>query len=225
MRGLFITFEGPEGSGKSTQARILAARFEALGREVILTREPGGTATGELIREILQHNHTGEPIAPAAETLLFAASRAQLVNAVIRPALERGACVLCDRFVDSTTVYQGEGRGFGIDRMLEMNAFAVQGLMPDITLLLDVTVEQGFARVNKRNVASGAVRDRFEQETMAFHEQIRHGYLQLAKRFPERIVRVDASGDQDATARAVWEATKARLSADSSGAVEDGGTK
>lgn len=212
MRGLFITFEGPEGGGKSTQARILASRFEALGREVVLTREPGGTATGELIREILQHNHTGEPIAPAAEALLFGASRAQLVHAVIRPALERGACVLCDRFADSTTVYQGQGRGFGMERMLDINSFAVQGAMPDMTLLLDVTVEQGFARVNQRNQETGAERDRFEQEAMAFHEQIRHGYLQLAKRFPDRIIRVDASGDQDATARAVWQAVKLRLS-------------
>jgi dTMP kinase len=213
MRGLFITLEGPEGSGKSTQAGILASRFETLGREVVLTREPGGTATGELIREVLQHNHTGEPIAPAAEALLFGASRAQLVNAVIRPALERGACVLCDRFADSTTVYQGQGRGFGMEQMLEINRFAVQGTMPNITLLLDVTVEQGFARVNQRNLETGAKRDRFEQEAMAFHEQIRHGYLALAKLFPERIVRVDASGDQDETAHAVWQAVKLRLSA------------
>lgn len=204
MRGTFITFEGPEGSGKSTHVARLAERLRGLGLEVVCTREPGGTRTGEMIREILQHDRTGEPIVPEAEVLLFAASRAQLVGRVIRPALERGAWVLCDRFADSTTVYQGMGRGFGMDRMIEISAFALGGVAPDLTLLLDVDVSAGLARMRRRNTEQGVDGDRFERETREFHERVREGYLALSRRFPERIRTIDAARDPEAVAGDVW---------------------
>jgi dTMP kinase len=204
MRGTFITFEGPEGSGKSTHVARLAERLRGLGLEVVCTREPGGTRTGEMIREILQHDRTGEPIVPEAEVLLFAASRAQLVGRVIRPALERGAWVLCDRFADSTTVYQGMGRGFGMDRMIEISAFALGGVAPDLTLLLDVDVSAGLARMRRRNTEQGVDGDRFERETREFHERVREGYLALSRRFPERIRTIDATREPEAVAGDVW---------------------
>lgn len=211
MRGLFVTFEGPEGSGKSTQAGRLADRLRALGREVISTREPGGTPTGELIRDILQHNRTEESIAPAAEALLFAASRAQLVRNVIAPALARGACVVCDRFADSTTVYQGHGRGFNVETMIEINAFATGETTPDLTFLLDVDVEVGFERLARRNRENAATRDRFEREDRAFHERVRDGYLELARRRPDRVRILDAAADEEDVAALVWQAVDRRL--------------
>jgi dTMP kinase len=186
-RGRFITFEGPEGSGKSTQIERLARRLRAAGHRVLLTREPGGTPTGEAIRGILQHDHAGEPICPQAELLLFEASRAQLVQCVIRPALAAGTWVLCDRFVDSTTAYQGYARGFGLKVTLAINAFAVQGCMPDLTILLDAEVRTGFRRLAARNRVQKTTRDRFEREHRDFHERVRRGYLKLAKRWPKRI--------------------------------------
>ena len=146
-RGKFITFEGPEGGGKTTQAKRLLARLIGEGHEVIYTREPGGTPTGEAIREILQYDKAGEPLCDETEVFLFAASRAQLVRNVIIPALERGTHVICDRFADSTTVYQGYGRGFDIEQMVAINNFAINGATPDLTLLMDVDVEIGRAHV------------------------------------------------------------------------------
>jgi len=210
MKGLFVTFEGPEGVGKSTQAERLAQRLEEQGREVVRTREPGGTATGELIREVLQHNRTGEAIFPATEALLFAASRAQLVRAVIAPALARGACVVCDRFADSTTVYQGYGRGFDVERMIGINAFAIGDTIPDVTFLLDMDVAVGFDRLHRRNRERAASRDRFEREDMAFHERVRAGYLDLARRWPDRFVVIDASADEDAVAAGIWDVVRQR---------------
>jgi dTMP kinase len=211
MRGLLITFEGPEGSGKSTQLRLLASRMEAAGVATAITREPGGTRTGDLIRDVLQHNHTGETIHPETETLLFLASRAQLVRSVIVPALEQGICVLCDRFVDSTTAYQGAGRGFGIDPMLGMNAFATGGVTPVVTFLLDVDVREGFGRIARRNKASGVGHDRFEREAISFHERVREGYLELAGRFPERFTVLDAGRDEHHVADDIWRTVDARL--------------
>lgn len=138
MRGVFITFEGPEGSGKSSHVRLLKERLEARGREVLLTREPGGTPLGENIRGLLQHDHAGEPPVDRAEVMLFLASRAQLCERVIRPALDRGAWVVCDRFSDSTLAYQGHGRGFDVDTLRVMNTFATADLVPDLTILLDI---------------------------------------------------------------------------------------
>lgn len=206
--GLFVSFEGPEGGGKSTHAAALAARLGRLGVEIVRTREPGGTRTGETIRDILQHDLTGETIHPETETLLFCASRAQLVRSVIAPALGRGACVICDRFADSTTAYQGFGRGFGVETMLAINAFAVGAYWPDITLLLDLDVGVGFERIGERNRAAGKSADRFERETQAFHEEVRRGYHELARRFPKRFCIIDANRAEDAVDADIWTAVE-----------------
>jgi dTMP kinase len=209
VNGLFITIEGPEGSGKTTQAKGLAERMRSeAGLEVVCCREPGGTRTGEAIRHILQHEGAGEPLFPETEALLFAASRAQLVRAVILPALDRGACVICDRFADSTTAYQGFGRGFGVDTMLSLNAFAVNGAVPDVTILLDIDVKAGFDRVRRRNISENRGEDRIEREELEFHQAVRAGYLALAGRWPERYRIVDSSGDPDQTAARVWEVAR-----------------
>ena len=211
-RGLFISFEGPEGSGKSTQVARLKARLIEMGYDVVCVREPGGTATGEAIRDILQHDAAGETIYPETETLLFAASRAQLVRGIITPALAEGTCVIADRFVDSTIAYQGYGRGFEPDDVMALNDFAVSGVMPGLTLLLDVTVEEGFARVATRNGERGHELDRMERAGKDFHERVRQGYLALAARWPERYVRVDGNADEDAVAATVWAAVEALMS-------------
>ncbi len=203
-RGWFITFEGPEGAGKTTQARRLVARLEAAGRRTLYTREPGGTPTGEAIRNILQHDCTSEPPCPEAEVLLFAASRAQLVRKIILPALEEGACVVCDRFADSTTAYQGFGRGFGVEAMLAINAFAIDGAVPDITFLLDLDVAAGFERLKQPDGSGARELDRIEREARAFHEQVRAGYLDLARRWPERFRIIDAGRAEDVVAEAIW---------------------
>lgn len=196
--------EGPEGSGKSTQALALVARLRDLGYEVVQTREPGGTPTGEAIRDILQHDAAGEPLCSQAETLLFAASRAQLVRNVILPALERGACVVSDRFVDSTIAYQGYGRGFGVDDVMSINSFAIDGAIPELTVLLDVDVSLGFERLEARHRERGQQRDRMEAEHVSFHEKVREGYLDLAGRWPDRIKVVDGAGSEEDVAEEVW---------------------
>ena len=206
--GRFITFEGPEGGGKTTQAKRLLARLRGQGREVLYTREPGGTPTGEAIREILQHDKAGEPICPEAEVFLFAASRAQLVRNVIIPALESGVIVVCDRFADSTTAYQGYGRGFPVDQMLAINAFAIAGAEPDLTMLLDVPISLGFHRIAERQRVLFEAADRIEREERDFHERVRDGYLALAARWPKRFHRLDAVRDPDEVERDVWEAVQ-----------------
>ena len=203
-RGRFLTFEGPEGGGKSTQIRRLAERLERAGHSVLTTREPGGTPTGEAIRGILQHDHAGEAICPATELLLFEASRAQLVQHVILPALNRGTWVLCDRFIDSTTAYQGYGRGFDLERIIDINAFAVGDCMPDLTVLIDVEVATGQIRLASRNAQQQTVHDRFEREQQAFHERVRAGYLALARRWPERVRVVSGARREDEVAEDVW---------------------
>jgi dTMP kinase len=200
MRGRFITFEGPEGSGKSTQAQWLVERLKEEGVPVVQTREPGGTPLGEAIRGILQHDTAGEPPAPRAELLLFEASRAQLVSRVVLPALAAGTWVVCDRFADSTTAYQGYGRGLDLDLVLAMNAAAVGDAVPDLTLLLDVEVADGFRRTEHR-----PGRDRMEREEIAFHESVRRGFLELAARWPDRIRVVRTDRSPDATRAAIWD--------------------
>lgn len=202
-RGRFITFEGPEGSGKSTHVRRLAARLEGAGVKVVLTREPGGTRTGEAIRNLLQHDAAGEPLSPRAELLLFEASRAQLVSAVIDPALASGTWVICDRFADSSTAYQGYGRGFGVDAVLSLNDFAVGPTVPDLTLLLDLDVGKGMDRVAAR-AAGGVAHDRIEREEHDFHEAVRRGFLELAARWPERIKIVRTDRAPDAVHDEIW---------------------
>ena len=203
-KGRLITFEGPEGAGKSTQAAMLIAKLEARGIEVIYTREPGGTKLGEAIRGVLQYNAAGEDPCPESEVLLFEASRAQLVRQVIRPALERGAWVICDRFADSTTAYQGFGRGFSVELMETINRFAIGDSAPDMTILLDVNVSLGMQRCAKRQVGKKLQYDRIESEALEFHEKVRQGYLELARRYPERFRKVDAMRHADPIAEDVW---------------------
>lgn len=205
-RGAFITFEGPEGCGKSTQVRRLESKLAESGIRVLCTREPGGTRTGELIREILQHDKAGEALVPEAEVLLFLASRAQLVRQVILPALEAGTWVICDRFMDSTVAYQGYGRSFGAERIMGFNTFAVGPALPDLTLLLDLDVKIGFARMEARNREKGGQHDRMEREPGDFHERMRAGYLDLARRMPDRIRVIPADAPLEAVTDAVWEA-------------------
>ncbi|MBW7907615.1 MAG: dTMP kinase [Kiritimatiellae bacterium] len=203
--GRFITFEGPEGGGKTTQAKRLLARLRDAGRDVLYTREPGGTPTGEAIREILQHDKAGEPLCDQTEVFLFAASRAQLVRRVILPALERGTVVVCDRFADSTTAYQGYGRGFSVEQMLAINAFAIDGAEPDVTLLLDLPIRIGFERVEGRQRQLFEDVDRIEREAREFHERVRNGYLELAARWPTRFRTIDATRTPDEVEQTVWE--------------------
>ena len=222
MKGIFITFEGPEGSGKTTQSRHLAERLSQADYEVVTTREPGGTDIGEAIRDILQHDSAGEGLFPEAEALLFAASRAQLVREIILPALQRGACVLSDRFADSTVAYQGYGRGFNVERMQAINAFAMGAAVPELTLLLDVAVSDGFVRMRERNVAQHRCDDRFERETIAFHEKVRAGYLALAELSPERFRTVDSSREESVVAEDIWEHVRLLIERRGSGDSEGG---
>ena len=203
-RGRLITFEGPEGAGKSTQAAMLIAKLEARGLEIIYTREPGGTKLGEAIRGVLQYNAAGEDPCPESEVLLFEASRAQLVRQVIQPALARGAWVICDRFADSTTAYQGFGRGFPVELMETINRFAIGEAVPDMTILLDVNVSLGMQRCAKRQAGQAMKYDRIESEALEFHERVRQGYLELARRYPERFRQVDAMRHAEPIADDVW---------------------
>ena len=203
-KGRLITFEGPEGAGKSTQAAMLIAKLEARGIEVVYTREPGGTKLGEAIRGVLQYNAAGEDPCAESEVLLFEASRAQLVRNVIRPALDRGAWVLCDRFADSTTAYQGFGRGFSVELMETINRFAIDDAVPDMTILLDVNVSLGMQRCAKRQIGKKIQYDRIESEALEFHEKVRQGYLELARRFPERFRKVDAMRHAEPIGEDIW---------------------
>ncbi len=186
--GLFITFEGPEGSGKTTQIRLLAEWLRHSGCDVLTTREPGGTRIGDAIRALLLDPDHDE-MSPAAEILLFSASRAQLVSEVIRPQLERDGVVVCDRFADSTLAYQGHGRGLDLDALREITLFATGGLTPDLTVCLDLPAAEGLAR--KRG-ADAAEWNRMEREQLAFHERVRAGYHALAAEAPARWVIIDA---------------------------------
>jgi len=178
---MFVSFEGLDGCGKTTQARLLAEALTAEGVEVVLTREPGGTPLGEQVRELVLH---GDHVAPWAEVALYAASRAQHVVQVIRPALERGATVVCDRYLDTSVAYQGAGRGPGVDFVLDLNLRVVEGLLPDVTVLVEIDPETALARV-------GDKRDRIERADAAFWPLVVEAYRDLAARFPERYVVVD----------------------------------
>jgi dTMP kinase len=188
-KGLFITFEGSEGCGKSTQIALLAEHLRSMGLDPLLLREPGGTISGEAIRHLLQHAPEGEALTPEAELLLFAASRAQLVREVIQPALSAGRIVICDRFMDSTTVYQGVARRIPAEDTNRINAFAVGGCKPDITFLLDL--DRDTAR--KRIMADHRKLDRIERESEDFFEAVRDGYIQVAENNLVRIKIINAS--------------------------------
>ncbi|MEY2880070.1 MAG: hypothetical protein RLZZ15_2450 [Verrucomicrobiota bacterium] len=206
--GTFISFEGSEGSGKSTQIALLAEHFQKTKREVVTTREPGGTEIGEQIRNIIVHNSRGDEMCAETELLLFAAARAQVVREVIAPALMRGAIVLSDRFLDSSTVYQGLGRNLAAGPVEQINRFAVGNVMPDLTVVIDVPTEVSLARLKQR---ASDLPDRMERENLAFYTKIREGYLVLAKGLPDRVVVVDGTKSQDAIAKKIWDAVSARL--------------
>ncbi len=208
MIGRFITFEGPEGSGKSTQIRLLAEKLEQRGIGVASTREPGGTAVGEAIRNILQHDAVDEQLCERSEVLLFTASRAQLMKRVILPSLERGEWVLCDRFIDSTMAYQGYARGMDIKTLDQINDFAVHGRKPDLTILLDLEVNRGFERLKHRYADGVDSADRFEREALDFHQRVRDGYHQLAILDAERFRIVNSDRPVDVVSNEIWLAVK-----------------
>lgn len=199
--GKLISFEGSEGSGKSTQIVRLAAHLQKLKRDVVSVREPGGTEIGEQIRNIIVHNSRGDEMCAETELLLFTAARAQLVREIIVPALARGAVVLSDRFLDSSTVYQGIGRNLALDPVHQINRFAVGKVMPDLTLVIDVPTEVSLARIRQR---ATDVPDRMERENIDFYNKVREGYLVLAKGMPERFAVIDGSKSEDAVAKRVW---------------------
>ncbi len=203
--GHFLTFEGPEGGGKSTHIGLLAERLRQQGYEVVITREPGGTPLCEAIRDLLQYDAAGETPVPRAEALLFCASRAQLVAKVIEPALQRGAWVLADRFADSTLAYQGYGRGFDLDELRQLSRFATTTLEPALTLLLDVPPESAQQRLKAR-LQPGERSDRFEQESAAFHARLRQGFIELAAQEPERFCRVATDQPLERVAATIWRA-------------------
>ena len=206
--GRLISFEGSEGSGKSTQIARLAEHFQKAKREVVTTREPGGTEIGEQIRNIIVHNSKGDEMCAETELLLFTAARAQVVREVIAPALLRGAIVLSDRFLDSSTVYQGIGRNLAADPVAQINRFAVGNVMPDVTIVIDVPTEIGLARLKQR---ASDLPDRMERENVDFYNKIREGYLVLANSMPERFIVIDGTKTQDAIEKKIWTEVQARL--------------
>ena len=196
----FITFEGSEGSGKSTQVQRLAAQLERSGVPHLVTREPGGTPIGETIRELLQFASHNSSMTPVTELLLFEASRSQLVREIIKPALERGMCVIADRFFDSTTVYQGAARRLDREMVERLNAFAVGDCIPDVTFVLDIDEANAKSRMQKPRRP-----DRMEQEPQEFYESVRQAYRELAAREPNRVVLIDGSRGVDEIEDEIWE--------------------
>ncbi len=190
---LFITFEGPEGAGKSTQIALLNDYLTNAGYRVLVTREPGGTPLAEEFRNIVKHYHGEEPLYPATELLLFEAARAQHVNYVIQPALNDGVIVLCDRFTDSTAAYQGAGRSLDEVFLEQLNYFAAAGCLPDLTLLFDLPVEVGLARARVRAAGQIDFNDRLEEEKIDFHQRVRDAYCSIARKDPQRVKMLDAA--------------------------------
>lgn len=202
----FITFEGTEGCGKSTQVQRLASRLESVGIPLLVTREPGGTPIGETIRELLQFAPHGVGMTPQTEILLFEASRSQLVREVIKPARERGLCVISDRFFDSTTVYQGAARKLDPDTVTRLNTFAVGDCIPDVTFVLDVDATTARARLQQPRKP-----DRMEQEPAEFYERVRQGYRQLAAREADRVLLINGSQAADSIENEIWDMLVSRF--------------
>ena len=198
--GMFISFEGGEGCGKSTHIERIASRFREEGRQVMVVREPGYTAVGEQIRHVLQYSQQSAAMVPETELLLFCASRAQLVREIIQPALAVGTIVIADRFCDSTTVYQGVGRKISVDQVAAINNFAVGDCLPDLTLVIDLDPRIGLERARGRELF-----DRMENQTLDFYQRVRQGYLDLAQREPARVKVVDGSRTLDAIQQQIWE--------------------
>ena len=209
-RGLFITFEGPEGSGKSTQLRILGARLREEGHAVLETVEPGGTPIGMQIRRVLLDSKNLE-MRPTTELLLMFAARAQNVDEWILPALSRGEIVLSDRFTDSSLVYQGAARGLGAEVVYEVDRIACRGLIPDLTLVVDIETELGLERAHGRNRKTQDVETRIDEQAVGFHRKVRDAYLQLAADEPKRVRLIDGSRSEEIVAKDVWEAVLAVL--------------
>ena len=215
-RGRFITFEGGEGSGKSTQIKKLAERLEASSLRALITREPGGSPGAEIIRHLVLSG-MGRLLGPDAETLLFAAARDDHVRTVIQPALGQGTWVLCDRFSDSTRVYQGRLGHVSPELLNALQRVTIGDLKPDLTFILDVPVEVGLNRAAVRRGNSAP--DRFESEDVRFHQELREGYREIAAAEPERCVLIDATADVDTVAAQIWPVLRARLSAAASRSV------
>jgi len=208
VRGKFISFEGPEGGGKSTQVQTLAEQLRAEGKTVLVTREPGGTPLAEKIRALVREELEDPPVT-RSEVLLFLAARAQVVANVIKPALARGEWVICDRFADSTFAYQGYGRGIDVGLLRQLNDFATEGLLPDLTILLDVEPEVSRQRLAERQAATATQADRIELAGSEFHRRLRYGFLELAKQEPQRFAVINASGTREEVFSQVREAVKA----------------
>ena len=211
MKGVLVTFEGTEGSGKSTHIELLARRLRANGRSVRVLREPGGTPIGEDIRHTLKHSQLNQAMTPEAELLLMNASRAQLVREVIRPALAAGEAVLCDRFFDSTIAYQGGGRRLDLDRVRAIVDFAVGATRPDLTILLLVPLAVSEARRRSRQAAGAPVRDRFEEADRDFFERVEQSYRSIAAAEPERVYAIDSTQPLEAVEAAVWQRVEGLL--------------
>ena len=209
-RGIFITFEGIDGSGKTTQLRLLAERLRQAGRDVVEAVEPGGTEIGRQIRTILLDGRNTQ-LTPRAELLLYFASRAQNVEEVIRPALAAGQTVLCDRFTDSTLVYQGCGRGLGSDVVMTLHHIACQDLQPDLTVFVDIDLDTSLDRARGRNVTEASSETRLEDESREFHRAVRDAYLALAKRESHRYLVIDGAAAVDVVADRVWQEVSARV--------------
>jgi dTMP kinase len=207
---LFITFEGPEGSGKTTQIELLSEYLEEKGYPVLATREPGGTNIGDQIRAILLDPQNTEML-PASEALLFSSARAQIVNQVIRPHLARGGIVLCDRYADSTLAYQGYGHGLDLETLHTITALATGGLKPDLTIYLDIEVEEGLQRKFTAHKAGQAEWNRLDQQEAAFHRRVREGYLQMAAREPDRWLVIDATQLVEAIQASIRAGVEAKL--------------
>ncbi len=207
---LFITFEGPEGSGKTTQIELLSEYLEEKGYPVLATREPGGTSIGDQIRAILLAPRNTDML-PASEALLFSAARAQIVHQVIRPHLAQGGIVLCDRYADSTLAYQGYGQGLELETLHTITALATGGLKPDLTVYLDLAVEEGLRRKLAAHKASNSEWNRIDRQEMAFHHRVREGYLQIAAREPDRWLVIDATQPLEAIQASIRARVEARL--------------
>ena len=208
QRGIFITFEGGEGCGKSSHIKSLAQYFESKGRQCVITREPGGTPLSEKIRDLLLNAKEGAKMSPRAELLLFEASRAQHVDELILPALAEGKIVLCDRFADSSSAYQGVARKLGGDSVEWLNSFAVAGATPDMTILLDIPAELGIARANARDNDNP---DRMGAEKISFYQAVRESFLKIASENSERFVVVDSSGEKETTFEKIVNAVKEKF--------------